>query len=493
MADEQSLGFYESALRGLLKRLPGVSATRADGWASALTGMGTVADKTTHTSPVYFSALTNEALVALFHGDQLVRKAVGKRPSGALRKGFEVEVPEEHGGVDASAAIQDAIDDLKVVERFMEACTWENLFGGCVIWMGVDDGQSGDDSQLLPVRVESLRRVMWLKVIDRRYVQPSSRLEHRDMDPSSATYGEPTHYEVNTHMGSTTITARIHRSRLIVFPGILTTAEVREQQNGWGISVLDPVYEVIQRHITAWQSAGNAVANASYVVYKLNGLATMLGAQGGEELLRKRSRAMEMAKSAINAVLIDSNDEYIREKADVGNLDKILDSFMYDVAAALETPATELFGRSPAGQNSTGESDAQMWDASLGAYRQHHIKPRATQLVELILASKEGPTKGVEPKGWQVAFPPLRELTPVQEADVRLKIATADCAYITAGVVLPHEIALSRWRKGGYSTETQIDESLRTTLAKAEVAALEAGLEMAANPTDPNAPAPGDE
>lgn len=475
---------FELALRGLIKQMPVSVQSRADGWANILSGLGTFSDKTTHTAPTLFCGLNDQALSAMFHGDATVRKIVGKRVRAALRTGFQVSVPEK-AGADVATAIQDAADDLKAVGALVESVEWENLFGGAVIYIGVDDGQRGPDSQAQSIRVDTLRKVLWLKVIDRRYVQRSPLPEDRDLDPSSPTYGQPTHYQVRVQMGGVYIDARIHRDRLIILPGAATTVEVRENRSGWGISALDPVYDALQRNINAWQSAGNAVANAQYTVYALKGLSTMLSQAGGEDKMKARSKAMEMAKSMINAILIDADDKYTREKIDFGNLPEMLDRFMMDTASAADMPVTELFGRSAGGMNATGEGDREMWEASVEELREHHLRPAAQRIVELLLASKEGPTKGADVDGWRVTFKPLEMLSALEQADRYLKVATADVAYITNEVLTAAEVAQSRFRAEGYSTDTTVDLEARKAMHDAEVEAIMKSHELAANPPEP--------
>lgn len=468
----------QKGLGALVRSLPARVVRRVDGWVNVLTSMGTVADKTANTLPYFGFGLPDDVLEDMFHGDAIVRKICTKPAAEALRLGIRIQMPDEAGGVDIATAFQDAFDDLDVVGKFVEALTWENVFGGSVIYLGLDDGQLNADSQAQPVRWERLQRVLWLKVLDRRRIRPSYEAEDRDNDPRSPTFGEPMWFWL--HVRSMGAEVRVHRSRLIVFPGQLTTEFVRWQRDGWGLSIIDSIYEALQRNATAWQSAGNALANAQYVVYKLKGLASMFSADGGEAKAKSRARAMELAKSMINAVLIDSEDEYDRENPNFGNMPDMLDQFMLDVCAHADFPATVLWGRSPAGMNATGESDLQLWDNKIQSLREHHIRARAQQLVLALMYSKQGPTRGQIYEGWRVYFPPLRELTDLEKADVRLKNSQADASDINAGILLPQEAAMSHYRPEGYSQEVQIDLDLRQKLLKLET---ERTVKMLQEPT----------
>jgi uncharacterized protein len=485
------------AYRALVSALPAPrKQRRMDGWVNLLTGLGgALTDKVTNTQPLWYRQLSYQALSDMFHSDAVVRKGVTKRPQDSLRKGVTVSIPEDEGGYEVATKFQDAFDDLDFIPVLYEALTWENLFGGSAIFTALDDGVVSFDSQELPVNRESLRKVLWLKTLDCSKLRGSTLPEDQDDDPDSPTFMKPLVYEANLYDDGRT--TRIHRDRLIIFPGPLTTEDERRLRQGWGISMLDPAYEALQRNATAWQSAGNALANAQYVVYKLRGLAHMFSMQDGEERARARARAMELAKSMINAVLVDAEDEYIRENPSFGNMPAMMDQFMLDVASAFDMPATVLWGRSPAGMNATGESDMQLWYASCSSYQEHHIRPRAQQLVELLMDSAEGPTEGAMLDGWRVTFPPLYELSEVERADIRSKTSHADDIDIKSGVLLPQEVALSRFRPEGYSIETTIDHDLRHRLQKVEMdmreEELRAGRGPGQTPAEPEVPGEGEE
>jgi hypothetical protein len=68
-----------------------------------------------------------------------------------------------------------------------------------------------------------------------------------------------------------------------------------------------------------------------------------------------------------------------------------------------------------------------------------------------------------------VYFPPLRELSDLEKADLRLKTSQADASDITQGILLPQEVAVSRYRPEGYSTATQVDLELRQKMLDLEI------------------------
>jgi hypothetical protein len=131
-------------------------------------------------------------------------------------------------------------------------------------------------------------------------------------------------------------------------------------------------------------------------------------------------------------------------------------------------PVTRLMGQAPAGLNASGETDTVWWYDHLEGLQSEVIEDPITDLVRFIFLAKEGPTKGIEPENWSIRFRPLRQLTPLQEADRRLKIAQADQAYVQAQVVMPEEVAVSRFGGDEFSAETHIDKELREKMAEEE-------------------------
>jgi 2'-5' RNA ligase len=83
------------------------------------------------------------------------------------------------------------------------------------------------------------------------------------------------------------------------------------------------------------------------------------------------------------------------------------------------------------------------------------------RLVNLVLKSKMGPTKGKVPKKVGLEWRPLRQPTELETAQAHEAQARADGEYIDRQVASPEEIAHSRWGGDGYSYETTIDWKAR--------------------------------
>jgi hypothetical protein len=96
-------------------------------------------------------------------------------------------------------------------------------------------------------------------------------------------------------------------------------------------------------------------------------------------------------------------------------------------------------------------------------------------LVEIILATKEGPSGGKSSQKIAIEFNPLWTLTPKEEDERRLSVAQADKIYYDMGAITPEEIALQRFGERGWQPGYRIDRELREFVLKAETAKVKAG------------------
>ena len=93
-------------------------------------------------------------------------------------------------------------------------------------------------------------------------------------------------------------------------------------------------------------------------VYKLDGL-TDLAIDDADDDAIKRIQIIDTMKSYLNALVLDSKDDFVKVTNDFKDLHQIDDKTLIRVSGSAEIPATLLFGKSPDGQNSTGASDFQ--------------------------------------------------------------------------------------------------------------------------------------
>ncbi|MHC4866839.1 MAG: anti-CBASS protein Acb1 family protein [Planctomycetota bacterium] len=463
-----------------------VRAVRADSWANLLTGLGTDRDKRTATTFAAGPVLSDELLEQLYNDNDMAARIVEALPEESLRKGFSVKITDEDNPENASETeddVQAALDELNTLEKFAEAYIWGRLYGGAGILVGADDGASVE-RLTEPLNEDRIKSIKYLNVIDKKSLDPGEYYT----DPTQEKFGEPKIYEItNDTLGEQSASIFVHESRLIIFDGVRTTKTTKDQNNGWNLSVLQRVHEVLQDFGVGWQAVSHLLTDASQGVWKMKGLIEAIAtAKDGD--ISSRMAVVDKNRSVARMILVDKDgEEFERHTVNFGSVDKILQMFILRLSAAAKMPATKLMGQSPAGMNATGDGDFQNWYGEIVSAQKNYLTPRLKRLIELVTLAKDGPTSGVVPETWNIVFEDPWVLTPLETADLKLKTAQTDEINITTGVVLPEEVTLSRFRPDGFSTETTVDVEFRKLVLENET---ERAIENSENPPTQNLPDP---
>lgn len=448
--------------------------TRVDSWINALTGLGTLRDKLAAITTQPAVRLSEFELETLYNDDDIAAKIVDKVPRAATRRGFTLELEGEDRRASAEVArlVVSAAEDASALPKLCEAWIWGRLYGGGGVFVGADDGQDPAS----PLNEAAIRSIRFLNVLSRVQLRVRTRYE----DVNAPKYGEPETYEI-VHRSSTTQgrSVVIHETRMIMFDGALTARAATHVESDWDASVLQRVRDTLSQSATSWQSTAHLLSDASQGVFKVSGLIDLI-ATGGEASLRTRFEMMDQCRSVCRSILVDAEREgFERVATSFAGIPETLDRFMMRVASAAEMPVTELWGRSPAGLNATGESDTRSWYDTVETARTDKLKPRLERYLHLLMLAKDGPTRGVEPPNWKLCFPPLWQPTDAEQASTRKTKAETVARLVDAQILLPDEAALELAKDGDFSV---IDVEARKRILDEELKLRE---ELAGQPPPP--------
>jgi phage-related protein (TIGR01555 family) len=408
---------------------------RADNWINAITGMGGTQDKSYYTYFSGYNYLTDQMLGEMWIGEGLGHKIVSARADDMTREWINIENDEEN-------ILCNKLEKLKAEKEFNLAVKWKRLFGGAIIAIGINDGR--DISE--PVNPNAIKSIDWIKTYPRTNVHLTDY--NFDNDPNSPGFGEVEWFTVSPNFGTV---FNIHRDRCLVFKGIEVPDNV---QTGnfwyWGMSCLQPIWNELTDVGAGRRNVAKLLYEFIIGKYKLQGLAELL-AEGNEELLRNRMNAIDLSKSMIQSVLIDSEEDYTRDNISVAGLPELLDRFMMFIAGVSDYPVTRLFGRSPAGQNATGKNDIVNYYDIVRSSQKNVLKNPLQDLINLINVSKEIGNKKVENPN--VLFNSLFQQSDKEIIEVKKMRAEIDNIYYQMGVLSDEEIRVSRF-ENGYSLET---------------------------------------
>ena len=424
---------------------------RMDGLQNALLGMGTSRDKSKYTTAQPIIFLTQEELEALY-GEWLPRRIVDIVAEQSTRKGFKVLFGGEGAAAEEVVGIEQAIEDLYILENLMLASKNARLYGGACILLYIDDGRKADQ----PVNFRNIRSIEGMEVLDRWQIEPVINEENL-YDYSKATY----YQIISGDLIAQPQLTYIHKDRILRFDGAWLPYRIRQRNSGWGMSSLQTVYDSFKHYWTGLNSAATLLTEFDVFVHKLRGLSTMLAA-GKEKDVRDRLVLNDMSRSVYRGYAIDAEKEEIEFiSRNFGGIGDVLEKLRIDIIGASQIPHTILFGESPSGLGSTGRSEERDFAKMLGDYQSAHYKRPLQKLVEMIMLSKDGPTKGKVPESWRVHFNDLFELNEREKADVRARVAAVDGRMLQLGVLHPQEVRMARYGGSEWSMETALDPSLK--------------------------------
>jgi len=187
-------------------------------------------------------------------------------------------------------------------------------------------------------------------------------------------------------------------------------------ENYWGQSVVERLWDRLIAFDSATQGTAQLVYKAHLRNYKVKDLRKIIG-QGGKALdgLLAQMNMIRQFQSSEGMTLMDTEDEFEVHPYSFTGLDEVLLQFGQQLSGASQIPLVRLFGQSPAGLNSTGESDLRMYYDGIKRQQTARLGRGVRKIYEAAWRSKHGADP---PEGWSTQFKPLWQMDDEQRATV---------------------------------------------------------------------------
>lgn len=419
---------------------------RTDNFINTRTGLGQYSGRIGATRVKPSLALSYEDLDSLYASNGLARRIVNSLVDDSMRGKF-IETKDEE--------IKEEFKRLALIKNIKEACYFSRLFGGAILVAFVDDGQDMDK----PLNKKNINKIVHFKIFDKNWI---SWYEHELIkNYLSERFGLPEFYYLNSPWHTTDAMIKVHHTRCFVLDGVSTTERRRRKQNDFGDSVLQSCFENLRQYGLVSEASAEIVQDFIQVIIKINNLDNKMTRQGGSADLAIRAEALDLSRSNANLIFLDSDKEdYDKKASSVAGLSDLWGKFAESMCAATGYPMTRLFGQSPGGLNSTGESDMRNYYDLVSAYRNDEITPLLDWLIDIITLQKTWTGKNkVE---W--SFTNLVEQTPLDNAELKKKYAEIDCMYIDRGAIDGGEAWQERFGGDEFKEEIKLKKLEREEL-----------------------------
>lgn len=404
-------------------------------------GVG-VADSPLTSGTYGFNPITrNRTLLEWIHrGSWLGGVAIDLVANDMTRAGVEFLGEMEP---DDEERIESKITSLGVWNETCDAIKWGRLYGGSICVALID----GQDLRT-PLRPDTVGpgQFRGLLALDRWMVEPALEDLVTEYGPH---LGLPKFYRVQQNAPALR-GAAIHHSRVMFrLVGVKLPYQQRLNENLWGLSVLERLWDRMIGFDSATTGAAQLVFRAFLRTLSVEGLREIVAA-GGKPLQGLMAYAENMRRFQTNEGLsmIDAKDKLeIQGHSTMSGIGEVLTQLKEQLCGALEIPATRLFGVSGGGLNGTNDGDMRLYYDSIKQAQQRDLHGGLVLTYKMVAASE-----GIAlPPNFNLAFRSLWELSDGDKASIANQTADAVSKAVDEGLI-GRQTALKELRQSSRRT-----------------------------------------
>lgn len=349
-----------------------------------------------------------ELLTSMYRDNWIIQNIVATVPNDMIRKWYQVK----------SSITPKQLDQLTKLERktqlrkkLLLGMYWGRLYGGAVGVLLI----KGQENMSEPLDFDLVMpgSFLGLQILDRwSGVYPEGDLVQ---DPSDSDYGLPAFYTIRDDTTGYMV-ARVHHSRIVRFIGRELPWMEQVTELYWGESEIEAIYNEVARRDNVASNIAALTFRANVNYMEAEGLDQLLGTANAEMQRRfwNVMAAQAMMESNFGTRIINKGDAIHNTQYTFTELPEVYDRVMMDVAGAARIPVTKLFGRSPAGLNSTGESDMQNYYDYIDGLRENELRPVIERLLPVMALSAWGEV----PDDLEIDFPPMQTADAKEQAEI---------------------------------------------------------------------------
>lgn len=423
-----------------------------DGYLNFVTRLGAGGDKA---GAYAVDDLTNQAsrLESMYRSNWMAGTIVDCVAEDMTKSG--VDFVGSLSAVD-EARVQGYITRKGLWRALLSAIKWARLYGGAILVIDLDGQDTSAPLNLDTVGLGSLRG---FRVYDRWACEPSVN------DVVFSSFGEPQpRYYTLALPHRQSYGVKIHHSRVLRLLGNELPPSACAQNGFWGASVLERLLDRLVYFDSATAGAASLVQKAHLRIVQVDSLREILAAGGlAEENLLKSFQYMRYLQNNEGVTLLDKADGFNTHSYSFSGLDSMVLQFGQQLSGACGIPLVRLFGQSPVGLNSTGESDLRLYYDGVLSQQESKLRECLSEVFKVCYRACFGEP---EPSDFDFNFKPLWQVSTLEKSQLAQSLSATVCSAYTAGIV-DLETALQELKRG--SVENDVFGSITEDKIKAAV------------------------
>lgn len=364
-------------------------------------------------------------MTALYRNSWIIRRVIDTVAKDMVKNWVEFTsgiTPEE------TDLLNRSIRKLGIKAKLIEAIIWARLYGGSAALMVID----GDEELDQPLDIDKIgvNQFKGLIVLD-RWSGIYPQLETIS-DINSPDFGLPKYYIIQgEETGAKGI--RIHHSRILRFIGDQLPLWEKMAESYWGASVVERIFEELKKRDNTSANIASLVFLSSLRVLKMQDYGQVLSLTNSKSQkdLWNTLQAQNILMNNMGLYVLDKDDDFQVFQQSFTGLDDIYEKFMLDIAGAANIPATRLYGRSPAGMNSTGEGEETNYNNDIEQEQENSLRFQLDKLFPIMAMS----CLGYVPDDLDFNFNPVETLSQAEISDRIWRAAEAVRGAYTDGII----------------------------------------------------------
>lgn len=376
--------------------LTDLTSNIADSYVNRLNKFGTLERNVRHSMISQNRALLSDLYVE--HG--IVQTLVDQPVDDAFSKGFVIktsQISEEEIQV-----LEKHLLSCGAIDAVMQAFKWNRLFGGAGIIL-VDDSELDKPLNLKSQTEKS--NAYYYPADCWELCKPYYKTEGQQLAESVKDYKE----DDLLFYGKW-----VDPSRVLQLKGKQAPSLPRQKLRGWGMSEIERLIRSINQYIKNNNLIFELLDEAKVDVYKIKEFNTALLTAQGTAGTEKRIQLGNQLKNYLNALVMDSEDDYEQKQMQFSGLAEMLQEIRIGIASEMKMPLTKIFGLSASGFNS-GEDDIENYNSMI----ESSVRRPAHDVLKKLVEVESFRLFQVELEDVEIEFPSLRVLNAEQEENVK--------------------------------------------------------------------------
>lgn len=399
-----------------------------DGFANFTARMGMGADNVFSAGGYTQNLITRNRVVLenIYRGSWIGGKVIDDYADDMTRAGIDIDSPDDP---EAVKKLQREFSRLAIWQSLADGIRWGRLYGGAIAVLQID-GQ--DTAQ--PLRIDTVGKGAFkgLAVFDRWQLEP----DLTRVIQSGPQIGLPEYYRIVTGWSGNAAAAHskpIHHTRIIRFCGITLPYWQAQQEQFWGESVIERLYDRLVGYDTATLGTANLIQRAHLRQVGVKNLRDILAAGGkAEENLIRQFDYIRQLQTSEGLTLLDADDEMTYNSYTFSGLPDVLIQFGQQVSGACGIPLVRLFGQSPAGMSATGESDIRNYYDTIKSRQEADLREGVDRILSVMYQSLFSQSR---PDTLDFDFTPLWQLSYTEKATIAKTGAEAISVAMDSGII----------------------------------------------------------